>query len=60
MRAKQQQNLGRRFSASKMHLSSPSPAGLGCCPSKGSGSVVDDLLFNVLPIVCGSSVFVCV
>ena len=26
--------------------------------SGGDGSVVVDLLFNVLPIVCGSSVFV--
>ena len=26
----------------------------------GGGCVVVDLLFNVLPIVCGSSVFVCV
>ena len=30
---------------------------LGCCPFKGCGSVVDLLLY-VLPIVCGSSVFV--
>ena len=28
------------------------------CPLWGSGSVVVDLLLNVLPIVCGSSVFV--
>ena len=32
--------------------------GSGCCPFYGGGSVVDDLSFNVLPIVCGSSVFV--
>ena len=44
-----------KFSASKMHLSSPS--GLGCCPFSGCGSVVDDLLFNELPIVCRGSVF---
>ena len=28
--------------------------GLGCCPFYGGGSVVVDLLFNALPIVCGS------
>ena len=32
---------------------------LGCCPFQGGGSVVVvDLLFIVLPIVCGSSLFV--
>ena len=32
---------------------------LGCCPFQGGGSVVAfDLLFIVLPIVCGSSLFV--
>ena len=31
---------------------------LGCCPFKGGGSVVVDLLYNVLPIVCVSTVFV--
>ena len=41
----------------KMHLS-PAGGGLGSCPFEGSGSVVVDLLFNVLPIVCGGSVFV--
>ena len=30
---------------------------LGCCPCLGGGSVLVDLLFNVLPIVCGNSVF---
>ena len=30
----------------------------GCCPFQGRGSVVVDLLFIVLPIVCGSSLFV--
>ena len=30
----------------------------GCCPFKGGGFVVVDLLFNVIPIVCGGSVFV--
>ena len=50
---KQQQNLGRIFSPSKMHLR---PSGLGCFPFERGGSVaVVDLL---LPIVCGSSVFV--
>ena len=34
------------------------PLGLGCCPFCGGGSVVVDLLFNELPIVCRSSVFV--
>ena len=54
----QQQNLGQRFSVNKMHLSPP-PGGFGCCPFYGGGSVVVDLLFNVLLIVCGSvSVFV--
>ena len=42
-----------------MHLSPPPPCGLGCCPFEGSDSFVVDLLFNVLPIVCGSSVFAC-
>ena len=32
-------------------------AGLGCCLFYCGGSVVVDLLFNVLPIVCGSSVY---
>ena len=35
-----------------MHLSPPCPGGLGC------GFVVVNQMFNVLPIVCGSSVFV--
>ena len=39
-----------------MHLN---PSGLGCCPFLSGGSVVvDDLLFYVLHIVCGGSVFV--
>ena len=52
----QKQNLGRRFGASKMHLSPPppTPGGLGL----GCGSVVINQLFNVLSVVCGSSVFV--
>ena len=37
-----------------MHLSPPPP----CCPFQGGGSVVVDLLFNVLPMVCGSCVIV--
>ena len=28
------------------------PVGLGSCPFKGSGSVVDDSLFIVAPILC--------
>ena len=40
-----------------MHLSSPQ-GGLGRCPFKGGGSVVVDLLFNVLPIICESYEFV--
>ena len=52
----QQQNLGRIFGTSKMP-----PGGLGCCPFYGSGSVVDDLLFIVTPIVgvCNCSMFCC-
>ena len=34
------------------------PGGLGCCPFWGGGSVVNDLLFYVPPIVCWGSVFV--
>ena len=35
--------------------------GLDCCPFKGSGSVVVDLLFIVTPIVgvCNCSMFCC-
>ena len=40
--------LGRRFGTSEMHLS---PSGLGCCPFKGSGSLVVDSLLIVTPIV---------
>ena len=36
----------------------PFPGGLGLLSFYGGGSVVDDLLFNVLPIICGSSLFV--
>ena len=44
----QQQNLGRRFGTSKMHLSPPPPpCGLGCCPF----SVVADLLLIVTLVV---------
>ena len=32
--------------------------GLGCCPFLGGGSIVVNLLFGVLPIGCGGSVFV--
>ena len=52
----QQQNLGRRFDASKMHLSSP-PGDLGCCPFKVFCSVVIGSLLHVPPIICGGSVF---
>ena len=45
----EQQNLGRRFGTSKMHLSPPS--GLGCCPFQGGSSIVVDFLFIVTPIV---------
>ena len=34
------------------------PVGLDCCTFLGGGSVVVDILFNVLSIVCGCSVFV--
>ena len=52
-KVEQQQNLGRIFGASKMHLSSPR-CGLGCGSIVlGCGSVVVNQLFNVLPIVCG-------
>ena len=49
----QQQNLGRRFGTSKMHLSPPPPrpGGYGCCPFKGDGSVVVDFLFIVI-VLC--------
>ena len=59
----QQQNLGRRFGTSKMHLSPPPPppGGLGCCPFLGGGSVAVDFLFIVTPIVgvCNFSMFCC-
>ena len=42
-----------------MHLSPPLPGGLGCCPFLGGGSVVVDIMFNALPIVCESSVLFC-
>ena len=48
----QQQDLGQRFSFSKIHLS-PSPYRYGCCPL--SGFVVVDLVFNV-SIDCGGYV----
>ena len=43
----------------KMHLSTPHPSGLGCCPFLGDGSVVVDFLFIVTPIVevCNCSMF---
>ena len=44
-----------------MHLSPPPPRGLGCCPIEGGGSVVDEVLFIVTPIVgfCNCSMFCC-
>ena len=33
------------------------PSDPGCCLNLGSGSVVDDSLFIVAPIVCGFFVF---
>ena len=54
-----QQNLGRRFSASKMHLSPPVWRRLLSVQRQWfscGGSVVGDMLFNVLPIVYGSYV----
>ena len=53
----QQQNLGRRFRASKMHLR-PLPVAQAAVCCNGGGSVVVDLLFYVPPIVCGGSVLV--
>ena len=52
----EQQNLGRRFGTSKMHLS---PSGFGCCPFEGGCSVVVDSLLIVTPIVgfCKCSMF---
>ena len=57
----QQQNLGRRVSTSKMHLSPPPPSGFGCCPFYGGSSVVVDSLLIVTPIVgvCNCSIFCC-
>ena len=45
--------LGRVFGTSK------SPSGKGCCPFKGGGSVVDDLLLIFASIVgfCNCSLF---
>ena len=53
----QEQNLGRRFGTSIMHLS-----GFGCCPFFGAGSVVVDSLLIVTPIVgfCNCFMFCCV
>ena len=53
----QQQNLGRGFSASGMHLSPP-PVAWAALRSGAGGSVVVDLLFIVTPImgVCNCSV----
>ena len=37
-----------------MYISHPHPtSGLGCCPFKGGGSVVVDVLFIVAPLACG-------
>ena len=55
----QQQNLGRRFGTSKMHLSPP--VAQAAVRSLGGGSVVFDFLFIVTPIVgvCYCSMFCC-
>ena len=53
-----QQNLGRILDASKMHLSPPPSGSLGCCQFEGIVFVVVDILFYVLPNVCGCSVLV--
>ena len=44
-----------------MHLSPPTPSGLGCCLLEGGGFVVVDFLFLVTPIVgvCNCSMFCC-
>ena len=63
----QQQNLGRRFGTSKMHLSPPPPPPpppprwLRLLSVLGGGSVVVDCLFIVTPIVgvCNCSLFCC-
>ena len=48
-------NLYKQCRASKMHLN---PQWLRLLSVLSRGSVVVDLLFNVLPVICGSSVFV--
>ena len=55
----QQQNQGRGFGASGVHLAPP--GGLGCCPFWGGCSVVVAFLFIVTPIagVCNCSMFCC-
>ena len=53
----QQQNLGRRFSTSKIHLTPPPTSCLGCSPFYDGDSVVVGLLFIVVPIL-GGFVFV--
>ena len=58
----QQQNLGKIFGTSKMHLSPPPPSGLDGCPFKGDDFfVVVDFLFIVTPIVgvCNCSMICC-
>ena len=47
--------LGRRFSASKVHFSPPMASAV-----RSKAVVLVDLLFYVLSIICGSSVFVLV
>ena len=57
----QQQNLGQIFGTSKMHLS---PLVAFGCSFQGSGSVVDDSMLIVAPIVgfcsCSMFMFCCV
>ena len=57
---RQQQNLGRIFGTSRMHLSPPPrPSGFGCCLFWGGGFVVVDSLLIITPIVgfCNCSMF---
>ena len=58
----QQQNLGRRFDTSKMHISPPPPGAWAAVRSKAGGSVVVVSLLIVTHIVgfCNCSMFCCV
>ena len=48
---------GEDFAPVKCILKAPPPSSLDCCPFLGGGFVVGNLLFNMLPIDCGGSVF---